>query len=186
VIKRPWTTPRETLRDVDACCDRWRTEITSEYAHLVDDIPPGMNYSYYTEKLDHPDPRFEWRSKFSSYLRKADPDTPTRTITANPGAATGPFHWAGRRFTPVEVAVLQGFPPTVELPEMQGSARQQIGNAVPPPLGEAFGAMLRGEHPAVSVDDLPSAYRGRVMFDERQRKAHEYIRRQHGEGAISD
>ena len=40
---------------------------------LLPDIPPGLNYSFYTEKMGHPEPKFAWRSKFSGFLYKLDP-----------------------------------------------------------------------------------------------------------------
>jgi DNA (cytosine-5)-methyltransferase 1 len=178
---KSWVSAREALESVDADLNKWNTEITSEYANLVPLIPPGINYSYFTEKLGHPNPRFEWRSKFSSFLRKADPEKPVRTITSQPGAATGPFHWDNRRFTPVELAVLQGFDESVSIPDSQTKARSLIGNAVPPTLAESLAPVVSGQERGVSSDGLPSAYRGRVSFEERKGKAEKYIEYQHGD-----
>jgi len=56
------------------------SEIPSDFAlggrfgHLLKDIPPGLNYSFFTEKMGHPNPVFAWRSKFSDFLYKADPE----------------------------------------------------------------------------------------------------------------
>ena len=55
-------------------------KLTGRYAKLLEDIPPGLNYSFYTEEMGHPNPIFAWRSKFSDFLYKADPDMPVRTI----------------------------------------------------------------------------------------------------------
>lgn len=41
---------------------------------------------------------------------KADPDTPVRTIKAQGGQYTGPFHWDNRVFTLEELKRLQTFP----------------------------------------------------------------------------
>ena len=68
-----------------------KSGIGGRYGALLDDIPPGLNYSFYTEKMGHPNPVFAWRSKFSDFLYKADPNTPVRTIKASGGAYTGPF-----------------------------------------------------------------------------------------------
>ena len=44
------------------------------------EIPPGLNYSFFTERMGHPRPLFAWRSKFSDFLYKAYPARPVRTI----------------------------------------------------------------------------------------------------------
>lgn len=53
-----------------------KSGIGGRYGALLDDIPPGLNYSFYTEEMGHPNPVFAWRSKFSDFLYKADPNTP--------------------------------------------------------------------------------------------------------------
>ena len=45
--------------------------------------------------------------KFSDFLYKADPDRPVRTIKAQGGKYTGPFHWESRPFTVDELKRLQ-------------------------------------------------------------------------------
>lgn len=109
--------------------------LTSKYAELLPEIPPGLNYSYYTERLGHPEPEFEWRSRFSDFLYKASPNKPVRTIKAKPGASSGPFHWDNRRFSITEQAGLQSFPQSFQWPEERTVAQELIGNAVPPRLG---------------------------------------------------
>jgi len=42
--------------------------LSGRHGHLLNDIPPGLNYSFYTERMGHPNPIFAWRSKFSDYL----------------------------------------------------------------------------------------------------------------------
>jgi DNA (cytosine-5)-methyltransferase 1 len=83
--------------------------LNGRYGSLLDNIPPGLNYSFYTEEMGHPNPIFSWRSKFSDFLYKADPDSPVRTIKAQGGQYTGPFHWDNRRFTIDEYKRLQLF-----------------------------------------------------------------------------
>ena len=46
------------------------TKFNGHHSHLLEHIPPGLNYSFFTEKLGHPQPIFSWRSKFSDYLYK--------------------------------------------------------------------------------------------------------------------
>lgn len=104
------------------------------YAHLLEEIPPGLNYSYYTEKMGHPNPVFAWRSKFSDFLYKADPNTPVRTIKASGGAYTGPLHWENRFFNLEEYKRLQTFPEEYQISGSKQVVVKQIGNSVPPQL----------------------------------------------------
>ncbi len=113
------------------------------FAHLLDDIPPGLNYSFYTEEMGHPTPIFAWRSKFSDFLYKADPNTPVRTIKASGGAYTGPLHWDNRFFTYEEYKRLQTFPDDYEISGNKQIAVKQIGNSVPPQLARMMAIAIR-------------------------------------------
>lgn len=105
------------------------------FGHLLNDIPPGLNYSFYTKEMGYPNPIFSWRSKFSDFLYKADPDTPVRTIKAQGGQYTGPFSWKNRRFSISELKRLQTIPDDYEVVGNRQVAIEQIGNSVPPQLG---------------------------------------------------
>ncbi|MCU0518175.1 MAG: DNA cytosine methyltransferase [Oscillatoria sp. Prado101] len=109
--------------------------IGGRYGHLLENIPPGLNYSFYTEEMGHPQPVFSWRSKFSDFLYKADPEMPVRTIKAQGGQYTGPFSWENRRFTIAELKRLQTFPDQYEIVGNGAVCVEQIGNSVPPQLG---------------------------------------------------
>ena len=111
------------------------TGIGGRYGHLFTDIPPGLNYSFYTEEMGHPNPVFSWRSKFSDFLYKADPTRPVRTIKAQGGQYTGPFSWENRRFTLAELKRLQTIPDSYKLVGNRQVCIEQIGNSVPPQLG---------------------------------------------------
>lgn len=104
------------------------------FGHLLDNIPPGLNYSFYTKEMGYPNPIFSWRSKFSDFLYKADPDTPVRTIKAQGGQYTGPFSWENRRFSISELKRLQTIPDDYEIVGNQQVIIEQIGNSVPPQL----------------------------------------------------
>ena len=108
------------------------TGLSGRFGYLLEEIPPGLNYSFFTEKMGHPKPIFAWRSKFSDFLYKADPDRPVRTLKAQGGQYTGPFHWENRPFTPDELKRLQTFPDKYELVGGKGNQIHQIGNSVPP------------------------------------------------------
>lgn len=109
--------------------------IGGRYGHLLIDIPPGLNYSFYTKEMNHPNPVFSWRSKFSDFLYKADPQVPVRTIKAQGGQYTGPFSWDSRRFTVAELKRLQTIPDAYEIVGNRQVCIEQIGNSVPPQLG---------------------------------------------------
>lgn len=120
-----------------------KSGIGGRYGSLLNDIPPGLNYSFYTEKMGHPNPVFAWRSKFSDFLYKADPSTPVRTIKASGGAYTGPFHWSNRFFSLGEYKRLQTFPDDYEISGTKQVAVKQIGNSVPPQLGRMMAIAIR-------------------------------------------
>ena len=109
--------------------------IRGRYGHLLTDIPPGLNYSFYTAEMGYPNPVFSWRSKFSDFLYKADPDMPVRTIKAQGGQYTGPFSWENRKFTIAELKRLQTIPDAYEIVGNCQVCIEQIGNSVPPQLG---------------------------------------------------
>ncbi|NEO97821.1 MAG: DNA cytosine methyltransferase [Symploca sp. SIO2E9] len=109
--------------------------IGGKYGYLLTDIPHGLNYSFYTKEMGYPQPVFSWRSKFSDFLYKADPEMPVRTIKAKGGQYTGPFSWENRRFSVAELKRLQTIPDAYELVGNRSVCIEQIGNSVPPQLG---------------------------------------------------
>ncbi len=69
----------------------------------------------------------------------------TLYTAARQGLLYGTDRTPGRRMQPAELSALQGFPGTFEFTGNLGSRHRQVGNAVPPPLGEAvMRAMLAG------------------------------------------
>lgn len=118
-------------------------QLGGRYAHLLEDIPPGLNYSFYTEEMGHPSPLFAWRSKFSDFLYKADPAEPVRTIKASGGAYTGPLHWENRFFNCEEYKRLQTFPDDYLISGSKQTAVKQIGNSVPPQLARIMAVAIR-------------------------------------------
>ncbi|MBD2778771.1 DNA cytosine methyltransferase [Iningainema tapete] len=107
-----------------------------KYGHLLSEVPPGMNYHYFTKEMGYPNPIFAWRSRFSDFLYKAEPNKPVRTIVAQLGAYSGPFHWKNRKFTLQEFKRLQSFPDDYEFAGSCNSVLKQIGNSVPPIFAE--------------------------------------------------
>lgn len=109
---------------------------SGKYGKLLSEVPPGMNYHYFTREMGYPNPIFAWRSRFSDFLYKADPEKPVRTIVAKMGAYSGPFHWKNRKFTLQEFKRLQTFPDDYQFAGNLNTVLQQLGNSVPPVFAE--------------------------------------------------
>ena len=118
-------------------------ELDGLYGHLLSLVPEGLNYSFFTREMGYPKPFFAWRSKFHDFLYKVDRNTPSRTIKAQPGKFTGPFHWKNRHFTVPELKRLQTFPDDYELAGKFGKIVEQIGNSVPPGLAQIIAESVR-------------------------------------------
>jgi DNA (cytosine-5)-methyltransferase 1 len=118
-------------------------DLGGRYGHLLAEIPPGLNYSFFTAKLGHPQPIFAWRSKFSDFLYKADPSSPVRTLKAQGGQYTGPFSWENRPFSLAELKRLQTIPDAYVIVGGRQTAIQQIGNSVPPQMARMLALAVR-------------------------------------------
>ncbi len=110
--------------------------VRGKWGHLLPDIPPGENYLHFTEERGHPDPIFEWRSRYWSFLLKLDPNKPSPTIQAQPGPNVGPFHWEDRRLRVPELRRLFTFPDGFDFVGRRGVVQSQVGNSVPPLLAQ--------------------------------------------------
>lgn len=131
------------IRGLHLTQEEQKVGISGKYGSLIDDIPPGLNYSFYTKELGHPTPIFAWRSKFSDFMYKADPDMPVRTIKAQGGQYTGPLHWDSRYFALSEFKRLQTFPDDYVINGVKQVAVHQIGNSVPPQLARMMALAIR-------------------------------------------
>ena len=122
--------------------------VRGKWANLLPTIPEGQNYLWHTDRGGG-EPLFGWRRRYWSFLLKLAKGQPSWTIQAQPGPATGPFHWNNRRLTMREMARLQTFPDDVEIVGTLADAQRQLGNAVPSLLAEVLGraiaAQLLGE-----------------------------------------
>lgn len=110
--------------------------VRGSWGHLLPEIPPGENYLHFTAERGHPDPVFEWRSRYWSFLLKLDPARPSPTIQAQPGPNVGPFHWENRRLRVPELRRLFTFPDDFDLVGKRASVQAQMGNSVPPLLAQ--------------------------------------------------
>lgn len=155
------------LQDVNETCGKGPGGM---YGHLLPAVPPGLNYSFFTAEMGHPKPVFAWRSKFHDLLYKVDPDYPCRTLKAQPGKFTGPFHWNNRHFTVPELKRLQTFPDEYQLEGSNGVVLEQIGNSVPPKLAFIIAAAIKFQFYGQKIVDLQDRPLGfKSSFRSRQR-----------------
>ncbi|MDA8034601.1 MAG: DNA cytosine methyltransferase [Actinomycetota bacterium] len=110
--------------------------IRGRWGHMLPGIPPGDNYLFYTERRGHPEPVFEWRSRYWSFLLKLDPSRPAPTIQAQPGPNVGPFHWENRRLRVPELRRLFTYPDDFQFAGKRSAIQYQVGNSVPPLLAQ--------------------------------------------------
>jgi DNA (cytosine-5)-methyltransferase 1 len=128
--------------------------MTGKWADLLPTIPEGQNYLWHTARGGGV-PLFGWRRRFWSFLLKLSKGLPSWTIQAQPGPATGPFHWRNRRLSARELARLQTFPDDVALACGRAEAQRLIGNAVPSALAELLGREIKRQLLGDAVPRVP-------------------------------
>lgn len=112
-----------------------------KWADLLPSVPEGSNYLHLTPRGEGMS-LFGWRTRYWSFLLKLAKEKPSWTLTAQPGSATGPFHWDSRRLAVEELLALQTFPAGYKIKGNLRSGYRQVGNAVPPLLGEVLGRAI--------------------------------------------
>lgn len=141
--------PHRTAWDAIGHLDEntWPSELnpTGRWAALLPSIPEGQNYLWHTPRNAQKgsEPLFGWRTRYWSFLLKLAKNQPSWTIQADPGPATGPFHWRSRLLSIEELSRLQTFPPGYEIVGTRMSAHRQLGNAVPSAIAELLGLEIR-------------------------------------------
>ncbi len=160
--REPWRRAWDALHDLREPDDPGLA-VKGKWAGLLPSIPEGQNYLWHTERGGG-EPLFGWRRRFWSFLLKLAPGQPAWTLAAQPGPATGPFHWTGRRLSMREMARLQAFPDDVTVAGSLADAQRQLGNAVPSLLAEVLarairaqllGRPARGKEPRLAVRAAP-------------------------------
>jgi len=162
----PWRTAWDALGDVkvDPSED---LRLRGRWVDLLPSIPEGHNYLWHTSRMAG-EPLFGWRRRYWSFLLKLAKRQPSWTIQAQPGPASGPFHWDNRRLSMREMCRLQTFPDDIHITGSRGEVQRQVGNAVPSALAEVIGRALRrqalGERCSTKAtlvprarDDVPAA-----------------------------
>jgi DNA (cytosine-5)-methyltransferase 1 len=139
-----------------------------KYSHLLESVPPGQNYLFFTAKRGYPNPIFAYRSRFSDFLYKADPDKPTKTIIASPGKYTGPLHWDNRYFSIAEYKRLQGFPDDYEFCGNRSEVIKQIGNSVSPAIARTLADTIAAQIFERNVDIDLLTTEEKLSFDKRK------------------
>jgi len=123
-----------------------------KWARLLSSIPEGENYLWHTDRGGG-EPLFGWRRRYWSFLLKLAKAQPAWTLQAQPGPATGPFHWTSRRLSMREMARLQTFPDTFEVAGSISDAQRQLGNAVPSLLAEVLARAIARQLLGLVVDE---------------------------------
>lgn len=139
--RQPFHTAWDALWDLEDD-DSPELEVRGKWADLLPSVPEGANYLYFTERGGGP-PLFGWRRRYWNFLLKLSKNQPSWTLTAQPGPATGPFHWRNRRLSARELCRLQTIPDDYVVLGSLGSVQRQIGNAVPSALAELLGLEIR-------------------------------------------
>ncbi|WP_306148132.1 MULTISPECIES: DNA cytosine methyltransferase [unclassified Roseibium] len=168
----PLVSVLDAVNDLQDPKEPYHDDLGGMYGHLLPDVPEGLNYAYFTAEMGHPEPVFAWRSKFHDLLYKVNRNEPCRTIKAQPGKFTGPFHWKNRHFTLDELKRLQTFPDDYILQGTYGVQLEQIGNSVPPRLASVIATALR-EQVFEKVNDFTYPLRPdgfKSTFRQRQRE----------------
>jgi DNA (cytosine-5)-methyltransferase 1 len=175
--KRAW----DALGDLPEINGDPALNLSGKWAELLQSIPEGQNYLWHTDRGGGL-PLFGWRRRYWNFLLKLARGLPSWTIQAQPGPATGPFHWTNRKLSVRELLRLQTFPDNVELTCNRQDAQRLVGNAVPSALAEVlarsmgaqfFGAKVSGDAllipscreqmpPPWPVGEVPLAYRSLI------------------------
>lgn len=134
----------DALGDLPRAPNEPGLRMTGKWAELLPTIPEGQNYLWHTSRGGGA-PLFGWRRRYWNFLLKLAKDRPSWTIQAQPGSATGPFHWTSRRLSSRELCRLQTFPDDITLKGSRGDVQRMIGNAVPSLLAEVLAWEIRAQ-----------------------------------------
>lgn len=138
----PYLTAWDAIGDLPPDSNDPRLVVTGKWAELLPSIPEGKNYLWHTSRGGG-EPIFGWRTRYWNFLLKLAKDQPSWTIQAQPGPATGPFHWRSRKLSAEELGRLQTFPDGLIYEYAWSDTQRLIGNAVPSALAEVLAEEMR-------------------------------------------
>jgi DNA (cytosine-5)-methyltransferase 1 len=131
----PYRTSWDAFADLPSPADIASLKVQGKWADLLPSIPEGQNYLWHTERGGGV-PLFGWRRRYWNFLLKLSKDKPAWTVQAQPGPATGPFHWENRRLSALELCRLHTFPDFIRFECTRADVQRLVGNAVPSALAE--------------------------------------------------
>ena len=138
----PFRTTWDAIGDLPVEPDEPSLSVGGKWGDLLPTIPEGQNYLWHTDRGGGA-PLFGWRTRYWSFLLKLSKSKPSWTIQAQPGSAIGPFHWANRKLSSLEMSRLQTFPDGIRFECSRTDIQKMIGNAVPSLLSEILGREIR-------------------------------------------
>jgi DNA (cytosine-5)-methyltransferase 1 len=138
----PCRTAWDALGDLPEGLNDPTLRLGGKWANLLPSIPEGENYLWHTSRGGGR-PLFGWRTRYWSFLLKLAKGRPSWTIQAQPGPATGPFHWTSRRLSVQEMCRLQTLPDGLRFDCGRNDAQRMLGNAVPSLLAEVMAREIR-------------------------------------------
>lgn len=138
----PYRTAWDALGDLPSEPNDPELVMTGKWADLLPSIPEGKNYLWHTPRGGGR-PLFGWRTRYWSFMLKLAKDQPSWTIQAQPGPATGPFHWRSRKLSAQEMGRLQTFPDRLVYDCRRADVQRLVGNAVPSALAEFLAREIR-------------------------------------------
>ena len=141
----PYRTAWDAIGDLPQDLDDPSLVVGGKWGDLLPTIPEGENYLWHTPRGGSGSSLFGWRTRFWSFLLKLAKDRPAWTIQAQPGTATGPFHWRSRRLSAHEMARIQTFPDDVSFDCGRTDLQKMLGNAVPSLLAEVLAVEIRSQ-----------------------------------------
>lgn len=142
--REPHRTAWDAIGNLPSCPNDPDLKVGGKWADLLPSIPEGQNYLWHTSRGGGL-PLFGWRTRYWNFLLKLAKDRPSWTIQAQPGSATGPFHWSNRRLSAHELCRLQTFPDGLRFSCGRNQVQRMLGNAVPSLLAEVLARAIRGQ-----------------------------------------
>lgn len=140
--QQPYRTAWDAMGDLPETPNEPSLEVGGKWGALLPSIPEGQNYLWHTNRGEGLK-LFGWRTRYWSFLLKLAKDRPSWTIQAQPGSATGPFHWRSRKLTGNELCRLQTLPDGLVFDCGRTEIQRMLGNAVPSLLAEVLAREIR-------------------------------------------